>query len=164
MTDRTWQPGAAEQLWREQGGVERGWVSEMQVLAVASRTGGTTEMGWAVRHVSGSDEWTYMPIELFRTGVAKFLGTRLGTPALDASRVLDPGGDPVGDGGHGSFLDLEQGRLVLDIGRTRVLGKQLGEEGDICLVVHIADEAEELIGEGLQPWQVEMTTGSAGRH
>lgn len=161
LTGNRWQAGEAEQLWREHEGAERGWVSETQILVVASRTGETAEAGWPFHRVDGSIVWGETQLKLSRTGLAEILMTRVATPVLDASQMPEPADDLGADSEHDPILDLEHGRLALDIGCTRIFGRQLAEGGKVWMIVGSGDEAERLVREGLPPWQVEVFAGCA---
>lgn len=156
VTGRAWQRGEAEQLWLEHDGVEKGWVSESQFLAIALRTGETAHEGWRFRLVGDRVAWADAPQTLSRTGLADALAARIVKPIVDASRVPVPGEGFVGDAENGPFYDLERGRQALDIGCTRILGNQLLGRGEARLLVDDEAGARTLISAGLSSWQVDV--------
>ncbi len=157
LTGQAWQRGDAEQLWLEHNGAEKGWVAETQILAVAHRTGETSDEGRPFHMVEGSVTWGDEPLPLLGTGLAEAVAARMGGKVLEASRVPDPGDGFVGDPENGPFYDAEYGRIALDIGCTRILGNQLIGHGGAWLIVRSAEQADYLVGEGLPSWQVEVS-------
>lgn len=157
VTGSSWERGEAERLWLEHDGVEKGWVSEAQIVAVAFRTGETAEAAWPFRLVDNSVvSWGDQPLPLSGIGLAGALAGRLEGPVMDPSRVPDPGDGFAGDPENGPFYAPEYGRVALDIGCTRVLGNQLLGRGEACLIVESDERADYLVSEGLPSWQVEV--------
>ncbi len=160
LTGEAWQRGEAEQVWLEHDGVAQGWVAETQILAVAERTGETVDEGWPFRLASDTVEWADAPLALSGTGLSRAVAARMRGPVVDPARVPDPGDRLAGDPENGPFHPPEYGRVSLDIGCTRVLGDQLGDDGEVFLIVESCDRADYLIREGLPLWQVEVSTAA----
>lgn len=156
ISGAAWQRGEAEGLWLNHDGVAKGWVAEAQILSLAGRNGATSEEGWPFRLTDASVEWADRPLTSLRVGIAATLAGRFSAPVADASRVPDPGDGFVGDADNGPFYDPEYGRVVLDIGAARVLGRQTPDGCEVVLIAETRERAEELIAEGLPSWQVEV--------
>jgi hypothetical protein len=159
LTGQAWQRGEAEALWREDDGVEKSWVAEAHITAIAFRGGATANEAWSFRVKDGRINWGDEPLRSSVSGLDTLLLARLSRPALDAARVPDPdipGADPA----NGPFYPVDYGRVALDIGCTRSLGNQLGDRGDAILLVDSEERADYLIGEGLPRWQVETYAGT----
>ncbi len=144
VTGNSWERGEAERLWLEHDGVEKGWVSEAQIVAVTFRTGETAEAVWPFRVADGVVAWGEQPLPLSGTGLAGALAGRLEGPVMDPARVPDPGDGFAGDPENGPFYAPEYGRVALDIGCTRILGNQLLGRGEACLIVESDDQAGRL--------------------
>lgn len=157
LTGQAWRRGEAEQLLLEDNAAEKGWVAETQILAVAHRSGTTSDQGWPFKLVDGSVAWGDQPLPLSGTGLAESVAARMDGTVLDASRVPDPGDGFAGDPENGPFYAAEYGRVALDIGCTRILGNQLNGHGEAFLIAGSVEQADYLVGEGLPNWQVEVS-------
>lgn len=156
VTGRIWERGEAEQLWLDGHGVDRGWVSETQIIAVALRDGATSEEAQSFRVNGDTVTWGSEPSALGGTGIAGQLSRQLDGPVMDSARVPNPGEGFVGDPVNGPFYDPDYGRIALDIGCTRVFGNQLLGRGEACLILDSEEQAEHFVREGLPSWQVEL--------
>lgn len=157
LTGQPWQRGEAERLWLEHDGAGKGWVSETQILAVALRSGATINEACPFELSDGTLTWGAAPLDLSRTGLAEAVAGQLKAPAVDPARVPDPGDGFAGDPENGPFYEAGYGRIVLDVGCTRILAGELLGHGEACLVVTSRERADYLIGEGLHSWQVELS-------
>lgn len=155
ITGQPWERGEAEQLWRDQHAFSTGVVSEVQVFVVAGRDGSAAHSVTPFDVVDGSITWAD-PLEQGRSpGLDDVLATFLSAPPVDPARV--PSGENLSpDPGNGQFHDAAYGRVSLDIGATRILGRQLEGQGEALLLVGSESRAQYLIGEGLPSWQVEV--------
>jgi hypothetical protein len=160
VTGRSWERGEAEHLWLNNDGVDKGWVSEAQITALAFRDGTTSDEAWPFRVNGGVLSWSREPLGNVRSGLGSVLAAHLDGPVMDPARVADAGDDFVADPERGPFYDSEYGRLVLDIGCTRAIGNQLLGRGEACLIADSAVRADYLVSEGLPSWQVEVWSGS----
>lgn len=155
VTGEPWQPGEAESLWLHDEGARLGWVSEVAMVVIAGRDGSSAQEGWAFRHTDAGLEWADAPRPLSGTGLLGPLAMAFERPAPDPARVPDPGEgfhvDPV----DGPFYPPQWGRLVLDIGCTRILAQQL-PDGDAWMFVDDEARADVLIDAGLPSWQIEI--------
>ena len=116
MTGRAWERGEAETLRIDANGIEEGWLSEMQIIALALRSGESEEEGWPFTMLGGSVAWSDVPLKISRTGLASALGSRLAGPVIDPATVPDPGASFVGDRVAGPSDD-GRGRCLRELRR-----------------------------------------------
>jgi hypothetical protein len=156
MTGHPWQQGEAQRAWRDHNGVAEGWVTEAAITTVATRGGLSSTECQPFRLENGAIVWAAQPMDFTATGLAELLLERLSGPTVDSARMPDPGEGFIADPQAERFYDAEFGRIALDIGCTRVLGTQLGADGEALLVLESEQQAEFYISEGLPRWQVEV--------
>ena len=156
LTGRPWERGEAERLRLDNEGVDKGWVSEVQITTLAVRGGTTSDEAWPFRLDSALLSWGQEPLGITLSGVDRVLTACLEAPLMDPARVPDPGDHFAGDAQNGPFYELDYGRVTLDIGCTRILANQLLGRGGASLIVDSEERAEYLISEGLSSWQVEV--------
>ncbi|WP_156762101.1 hypothetical protein [Microbacterium karelineae] len=160
ITGREWLRGEAEQVFVEHNGVDRGWVAEAQILAMADRMGAIAEEAWPFRAVRGSVVWGAEPLAFSATGLTDVIAGHMIGPVVDATRVPDPGEGFIGDSERGPFYDRDRGRVVLDVGCTHMLEHEMGGHGQVIIFAASAAHRDRLLREGLALWQVEMLPGA----
>lgn len=165
ITGQPWDSGEAEDVWQDHDGAARGWVTEVQIIATALRTGETAEDAWALRVENDTVRWGEGTLDMSATGLPDELAAHLETPAADPERVPDPGDllTPgfAGDAENGPFLPRDEGALRLDAGCTLMLANRLGEEGDILVFAHDEDYALDLADQGVPGDWIELPTGAS---
>lgn len=164
-TGEPWRPGETEDYWRAHPAEAGTVVSEVLVVGTGMRNGEVASGSLPFARVGeGHDTaaltddgaarfvWgTYRPEGAESIGNA--LVTRLQVAPADPGAVRDPG-DGFVAAPDAPFFSPERGRVVLDIGTTRLLDRDLGEDGGALLVVDSDRDAEPYRAEGLMPWQV----------
>jgi hypothetical protein len=156
LTNRPWEPGEAESSWQEQGGVEKGWVAEAQLIVVATHGDDVYAIAQLYRVEGGLVIWGAISPGVELGVLQNMLAASLGGPVIDPARVPESDDLGGGDPANGPFYDANYGRVVLDVGATRVLGQRLLPGGEASLVVESNERAEALVAEGLPVWQVEV--------
>lgn len=157
LTGLPWARGEAEQVCREHDGAVKGWVAEALMVLVGFRDQRIAQQSWAYQVVDDSVVWDGPFGEVSAGGLADRVARTLAdSTVLDPSRVPDPGDGFSGDQVNGPFYDPAYGRVVLDIGCTRVLSNQLGSDGNVALLASSVERADYLVSEGLPTWLVEI--------
>lgn len=83
---------------------------------------------------------------LSETPLAEFLDASIRRPAADPARIPDPGDDLLrGDPENGPFYSAARGRVVLDVGITRILGSEILGRGEITFLASSQEQADHLI-------------------
>ena len=152
LTGAPWQRCEAEQVRVDHDGIAEGWVREL-VIVVSVVRDGTRTTAYTLEECDGELRWDADAYAPGPVGVEPVLERALQQPAADPATVRDPG-DAMVAAADAPFLSPERGRLTLDIGCTRVIDRQLGEQGRAALIAE--DDAAEALyrSEGLDPWQV----------
>ncbi len=153
LTGQGWQRGEAEQVRLENDGVARGWVSDVLVVAYVGRDGSIHTSAQNFAKVDGVVTWDSENEQPGGVGAEPILQQALEQPALDAAQVPDPGDSFVAPEGA-PMLSAEDGRLMLDIGCTRIVDGRLPENSRAAFVARDEDEARVLVQQGLMDWQV----------
>ena len=156
VTGEEWRRGEADELWREHDGAAKGWVSECLVVEFLGRDG--SHAGMALPFTMGAEgiEWTATSRPTGGAGLAQALGRGFQAPVADPGQVPDSG-DRIVAAPDAPLLPPEQGRLVLDVGLTRILDRRFMLEvpsGSASLVVPDEAAAQRYRDQGLEYWQV----------
>lgn len=150
MTGRAWAAGEADNAWADHDGVAKGWVSEVLVFSLASRSGEVVDLALLFRTDNGEVSWHGEPLSMGGSSLSAALGRQLVHPVIDAAQVRDPG-DKMTASDSDPFMSEKQGRIWLDVGAARMLGRKLPR--GVSLVVSDGDRAAELTAQGLPVWQ-----------
>lgn len=152
FTGRPWQRGEADDCRRSHDGIANGWVHEALVISIVTWDGAERATTQWLTDVAGRITWGDIVLQGNGVGVEPPLRLALAESPIDPAAVPDPGDHMVALPGA-PFYSPERGRIMLDVGCTRVLDRQL-DPGSVTLVAANAQLADRWRSEGLMDWQI----------
>ncbi|WP_071289511.1 hypothetical protein [Mycolicibacterium llatzerense] len=152
LTGQGWQRGEADDARRRHDGIARGWAHEALVVSIVTWDGAERATTQRLTTVAERMSWGGIMLQDKVVGVATPLRLALAESPIDPAAVPDPGDHMVAASGA-PFYSQERGRIVLDVGCTRLLDRQL-DPGSATLLTADAEQADQWRSEGLMDWQI----------
>ncbi|GAA4758963.1 hypothetical protein ACFQNE_13815 [Gordonia phosphorivorans] len=156
ITGEEWESGEADDVFRQHDGVAQGCVTECQVVELQTRDGYHLALARPFVVTDASIDWSAKPLETGGAGVGGILARALSRPGADPAAVRDPG-DAFVAPADAPVYPSATGRMVLDIGLTRILDRKFkteAPEGSVRVIVADDAEAERYRAEGLDDDQL----------